>query len=487
MPKTSHILVVDDQQAIRLMLDTGLSVNGFRVTCASSGREALERFETAPRGHFDAILSDIYMSDGNGLDLVSSLRAQDAGIPILLMTAQSSVEAAVEAIARGATDFIGKPFEVAAMVELLRRYLDARREAESEAEEDIANLDEHDLSRSGLVGRSAPMAMVYKLIAQAARSDVPVLILGESGTGKELVAKAIHDFSSRAGKPFLPLNCSGLSDSLLESELFGHTRGAFTGALAEREGLFEAARGGTIFLDELASTSPAFQASILRVLQSGEVRRVGSTHTRLTTARVIAASNAPMRELVSSGRFRADLFYRLSVLCIELAPLRERAGDVELLVSHFLRKFAAACGPGGTPPHLTREALHALRAHSFPGNVRELENAMRRAVGLSSNGLIPAGCLPPDIAPSTMEGRPADPSRDLIADRPSIEVLQRRYLQLVLDEAGWNRRRAATVLGVDRRTIQRLIARYQLSSLLEETGADSDDETASDAPEDSGE
>src|SRR5581483_10047312 len=417
MAKTPHILVADDERSIRMMLETGLTLNGFQVTLARTGQEALA---IAERTEVDAVLSDVYMPDGGGLDVVRVLRSRHPHVPIVLMTAQGSVEAAVDAVAAGATDFIGKPFEITAVVELLRRYLDARREAEDAARVEPETLD---LSHSGLVGRSAPMVMVYKLIAQAARTDATVLIMGESGTGKELVARAIHDFSHRAGKPFLSVNCSGLTDTLLESELFGHTRGAFTGAAAERGGLFEAADNGTLFLDELASTSPAFQASLLRVLQSGEVRRVGSTQTRKVDVRVLGASNAPLHSLVAAGNFRADLFYRLSVLSIDLPPLRVRTGDVELLTNHFLKRFREAGQPA---LHLTREAMEALAAHNFPGNVRELENALRRAVAVSSNGLITIDCLPPEIARARV-GRAASPvdlERGLIADRPTMDELQ---------------------------------------------------------------
>jgi len=318
--------------------------------------------------------------------------------------------------------------------------------------------------------------VVYKMIAQAARADVNVLITGESGTGKELVARAIHDVSERKSRPFLSVNCSGLTDTLLESELFGHVRGAFTGADRDRAGLFEAADGGTLFLDELASTSPAFQASLLRVLQSGEVRRVGSTQTRRVNVRVTGASNVLLQNLVSAGSFRADLYYRLSVLSIELPPLRCRAGDVELLTSHFLQLSQ----PAGAPlPRLTREAIEALTTHDFPGNVRELENALRRALALSSGGLITVDCLPPEIA-VRCESAIAGLEDRLVADRPGMDELQRRYLQLVLEENGWNRRRAATVLNLDRRTIQRLIARYQLQGV-----PDPEEEAEIDAASDS--
>jgi DNA-binding NtrC family response regulator len=478
MTEQPHILVADDERSIRLMLETGLSLNGFRVTAVRTGREARE---AAAAGHFDAILSDVYMPDGGGLELVEDLRATSPHLPIILMTAQGSLQVAVEAVARGASDFIGKPFEISAVVALLRRYVEARKEAEisaaeqEEAEEPVSA----DLAHSGLVGRAVPMIMVYKLVAQAARSDATVLITGQSGTGKELVARAIHDFSTRAQRPFLSVNCSGLTDTLLEAELFGHTRGAFTGANMDRAGLFEAAEGGTLFLDELASTSPTFQASLLRVLQSGEVRRVGSTQTRRVNVRVIGASNAKLRDLVAAGTFRSDLFYRLSVLSIDLPPLRERAGDVELLTAHFLHRFRT---PGEPAPHLTSEALAALAAYPFPGNVRELENALRRAVALSSAGLITVDCLPPEIAAARHKPPVAESlEARLAADRPTMEELQRRYLQLILEETGWNRRRAAAVLDLDRRTIQRLIARYQLhgrSGTVTEEEIEIDEESA---------
>jgi len=465
MSQQPSVLIADDERSIRLMLETGLTLNGFRVTSARTGREALE---AVAKNRFDAILSDVYMPDGGGLELVEQLRAVDPNLPIILMTAQGSLQVAVDAVARGASDFIGKPFEISAVVALLRRYMDARREAETEAPPP----PEATLTHAGLVGRSSPMVMVYKLVAQAARTEATVLIMGESGTGKELVARAIHDFSPRKSRPFLSVNCSGLTDTLLESELFGYVRGAFTGAAGEKAGLFEAADGGTLFLDELASTSPAFQASLLRVLQSGEVRRVGSTQSRRVNVRVIGASNAPLRDLVTAGTFRSDLFYRLSVISIDLPPLRARSGDVELLTSHFLRQFAPA---DQAPLHLTSEAMAALSAHDFPGNVRELENALRRAVALSSAGLITIDCLPPEIASTRTRAPAMGPEHRLLADRPSMEELQRRYLQLILEETGWNRRRAASVLELDRRTIQRLIARYQLQAKADPEGTDSEE------------
>src|SRR6195256_5798515 len=422
-----HILVADDERSIRLTLEPGLTLNGFRVTCARTGREALQ---AARASSFDAVVSDIFMPDGDGLEVVRELRAISPATPIILITAQGSVELAVRAVSEGASDFIAKPFEVAALAALVRRHLDSRLEAEETTADDAAFVNE--FSNSGLVGRSAVMVSVYKLIAYAARTEATVLVLGESGTGKELVARAIHDFSPRANKPFIAVNCSGLTDTLLEAELFGHTRGAFTGATADRVGLFEAADGGILFLDELASTSATFQASLLRVLQLGEVRRVGSTQASRVNVRVIGASNAPLPELIDEGTFRPDLFYRLSVLTIELPPLRDRAGDVEFLARHFLRQSNANDDPAW---RLSNEAIKAMNAYAFPGNVRELENAMTRAVALCPSGMITLDCLPPNIsARFGVSAAGNDASSSLAADRPTMEELERRYLKLILTE-----------------------------------------------------
>jgi DNA-binding NtrC family response regulator len=475
MTRLPHILVVDDQHAIRLTLESGLLLNGFRVSCARSGAEALAAASTE---EFDAVISDIYMPDGDGLSMVQGLRSLMPSLPIILMTAQGSVELAVRAVEEGATDFIAKPFEVSAVAALLRRHLSAVSEA-ADISNDISTLVDN-ISRSGLVGKSPAMVGVYRLIARAARSDAPVLVMGESGTGKELVARAIHDYSLREKKPFVAVNCSGLTDTLLESELFGHTKGAFTGAVGERSGLFEAADGGTIFLDELASTSAGFQASLLRVLQSGEVRRVGSTQSKRIDVRIIGASNASLRELAAAAQFRPDLFYRLSVITLELPTLRERGGDVDELVVHFLR---AATIEGKPPYRLTREAALALRSYPFPGNVRELENAIRRAVALCPNDMITLDCLPPEITTSTgipKESVASHNERTIIADRPTVDELQRRYLQLVLDENQGKKSHAATVLGLDRRTVQRLVAKYRLRAVSD---GDSEENTEAETPE----
>ncbi len=456
--KPLHILVVDDDRLIRLMLETSLALSGFQVTCARSGQEALALAQTV---QFDALVTDVYMPDGDGLTLLQELRKAASDIPVILMTAQGSVDLAVRAMAEGATDFIAKPFEVEALTTLLHRYIQPQPQAEAMLE----SFAEEDPSRAGFIGRSPAMVEVYKLVAQAARTEATVLITGESGTGKEVTAHAIHDFSPRKHKPFLAVNCSGLTDTLLEAELFGHTRGAFTGANADRIGLFEAADGGTLFLDELASTSPSFQASLLRVLQSGEVRRVGATQSRRVNVRVIGASNLDVRELTEQKLFRADLYYRLSVLTIHLPPLRERTGDVELLVQFFLRRLSHEY----KPLHISREAMELLCGWSFPGNVRELENALTRAAALSTDGLITTLCLPPHLNPLPAETTP-NALQNLAADWPPMEELQRRYLVAALTYTNGNRQHTANLLGLNRRTVQRLIARHNLNQMVEMEG-----------------
>jgi DNA-binding NtrC family response regulator len=464
------ILVVDDERAIRMTLESGLAVNGFRVTAVCSGSEAIEAVRAKD---FAAVVCDIFMPDVDGMEVVRELRVISPQTPIVLITAQGSVDLTVQALSEGASDFIAKPFEISALAALLRRYIAARYEvAETEQLETAASILLDDLSRTQLVGRSPRMVLVYKLIANAARTDATVLVTGESGTGKELVARAIHQFSSRASKPFLAVNCSGMTDTLLESELFGYTKGAFTGATSDRAGLFESADGGTLFLDELASTSAAFQSSLLRALQSGEVRRVGSATTRRVNVRVIGASNASLRDMVNAGNFRPDLFYRLSVLNIDLPPLRERGDDLELLTLHILRRLSGHEQP---PLRLTQEATTALRSYPFPGNVRELENVLIHASALASNRLITFDCLPAQIAEATKkdgERGMSDPVREIIVDWPTMEELQRRYLQLALSRNSGNRSRTAAALGLDRRTVQRMLAKYQLASLDEENGDD---------------
>ena len=469
-----HILIADDDRAIRMTLEAGLALNGFLVTAVSSGREAIG---AARKKSFAAFVCDVFMPDGDGMEVVRELSVINPQAPIILITAQGSIDLTVQALSEGASDFIAKPFEIGVLANLLRRHIAARTEiAEAEGSETAGSTLLNDLSRTGLIGRSPAMVAVYKLIAQAARTDATVLITGETGAGKELAARAIHQFSARANKPFIAVNCAGLTDTLLESELFGYTKGAFTGATSDRPGLFEAADGGTLFLDELASTSPAFQASLLRVLQSGEARRVGSPTPRIVNVRVIGASNVSLRALADDGSFRPDLFYRLSVLSVNLPPLRERGDDLDLLTLHILRRLG---GEGRPALRLTREVVEALRSYPFPGNVRELENALTHAAALASKGQITLDCLPEHIAEAVRtinEEAVTALHNDIIADWPTMEELQRRYLQLTLARCGGNRSRAASALELDRRTVQRMLAKYQIPS-SDDDNADTREDT----------
>ncbi len=442
-----------------MALEVPLRLSGYKVATASGGREAIA---IGREKRFDVVLTDIYMPDLNGLEVIREFRRISPETKIIAVTAQGSLEVALQAIEDGAFDFIAKPFkidEVLALVDRAAQHSGTAHSAEPEQE----------LSRSGLIGHSPQMVKAYKLTAHAARTNATVLIEGESGTGKELIARAIHRHSNRAGRPFTAVNCSAMTETLLESELFGYTKGSFTGASADRAGLFESTDGGTIFLDELGATSPSFQASLLRVLQEKEVRRIGGREARKIDVRVIGATNTSLEELVGRGEFRADLFYRLSVLVITLPRLSDRgAEDISLLAHHFLKKH----GREGQY-HIAEDALNFLVRDQWPGNVRELENTIEHAVAVCTDHLItiddlpqrmvdraalPSPPLPP--LPPLPPAAPAEKAGvSLIEDRPTLAELERRYIRLVLAEADYNKSRAAEILGIDRRTIYRYLDR----------------------------
>jgi DNA-binding NtrC family response regulator len=438
------ILVADDERGARLALEVPLRLSGYEVTAVGSGREAIER----GRGeHFDVVLTDVFMPDVGGLDVIREFRRLDPDTKVIALTAQGSLEIAMEAIQEGAADFIAKPFDIGQVMAVVERAAASGYAADEQGEPE--------LSGSGLIGHSPQMVRVYKLTAHAARTDTTVLIEGESGTGKELVARSIHRYSRRAERPFTAINCSALTETLLESELFGYAKGSFTGANADRPGLFEGTNGGIILLDELGTTGASLQASLLRVLQEKEVRRIGEREARKVDVRVIGATNRNLEGLVESGEFRADLFYRLGVLRIRLPPLRERGPeDLKLLVRHFLRKYGAG-------KQIASEAMEILSRHTWPGNVRELENTVEHAVAVCTNHVVRAGDLPEYIvaqvpapaASPTARARPLS----LADDRPTLDELCRRYTHLVLSEADGNKSRAAEVLGINRRTLYRYL------------------------------
>lgn len=427
-----------------------LRLSGYEVVSATGGREAIE---LGQQHKFDVVLTDIFMPGVRGLEVVREFRRFSPDTKVIAMTAQGSLEIALEAIEEGAFDFIAKPFDVEEVLALLSRA--TRRDANTSQP---ASGVEQDFSVSGLIGHSPLMVRAYKLTAYAARSQATVLIEGESGTGKELIARAIHNFSARASKPFTAVNCSAMTETLLESELFGYSKGSFTGATNDRAGLFESTDGGTILLDELGTTSPSLQANLLRVIQEREVRRIGSREARRTDVRVIGATNTNLEELVERGDFRRDLFYRLNVLFIKLPPLRERgADDIALLTHHFLQKHSQRCGLRYTG--ITAEALALLTRYSWPGNVRELENTIEHAIAVCSDQLITAEDLPPRITDTVgyVPLPPIAPSASLCDDRPTLDELGRRYIRLIVAETGGNKSQAAAILGINRRTLYRYL------------------------------
>ncbi|HXH06055.1 MAG TPA: sigma-54 dependent transcriptional regulator [Vicinamibacterales bacterium] len=442
-----RILVLDDDRQTCVFIEELLAQPDREFVSVLDPDEAIARLEREP---FDLLISDINLNAARtGLDVLRAFkRAHPAG-QVLLISGFGTLETAIEAVRAGAFDYISKPFDIGQVKATVARALEQAARAATGHDPAPAVA-----APQGLIGRTAPMLEVYKQIARATDSAAPVLIVGESGTGKELVARAIHAHGPRAREPFVAVNCGAIAESLLESELFGHMRGAFTGAVADTKGLFEQAGRGTVFLDEIAETSPALQVKLLRVLEEGEVRPVGGGRTVPVHARVIAATNADLDGAVAAGRFRQDLYFRLSVIVIRVPPLRDRRPDIPLLISAFLDAASARAGRRVT---LSAEALDALMRYPWPGNVRELENTIERLVLFAPGAVIEAADLPGPI-------REAAPSLEerLFAGLPTLDELERRYLAHVLQAVGRNRTRAAEVLGIDRGTLYRMARRYGL-------------------------
>jgi DNA-binding NtrC family response regulator len=444
MSDKARILVAEDDDLTLELLATVLRSAGHDVTAVADGREALDELARAP---FDLVVGDVQMPRASGLELLDELSARAPETPLILVTAYANPGAAMDAIARGAADYLAKPVDVVALRATVARTLERKRLAGENRE-----LRRAAVEPKTLVGTSPPMLELYKQIAQVAPTDATVLVTGESGAGKELVARVLHARSRRAAGPFVAVSCGGLAESLLESELFGHERGAFTGALAQRRGLFEAASGGTVFLDEIGDVSLKMQAQLLRVLQEGEIRRVGGDASVPVDVRVISATNRDLAADMAEGRMRRDLFYRLNVVALHVPPLRQRGDDVAALALHFVARHAARLGR--PVPEIAPETMARLGAHAWPGNVRELENALARAVAMSSRGIV----LPEDL-PAVVSGRPVEGAAALDDGWPTLDELERRYVDRVLERCEGNRTDAANILGVDRRTLQRLLAR----------------------------
>jgi DNA-binding NtrC family response regulator len=444
--RNAKILVVDDDADTRDLLSELLGSEGYQVVAASGAQEALAAGKTAS---FEVILSDIRLGpELNGLDVLRAFKSIQPDSEVILITAFGSMETAIEAVKAGAFDYLSKPFKIEDVLNCVWRALENRNLVRETRKQVLPSVTPTPVS--SLVGRSPAMLEVYKKIGMVADSRATVLITGESGTGKELVARALHANGPRAQQRFLAVNCGALTESLLESELFGHVRGSFTGASVNKIGIFEDANGGTVFLDEVSEMSPALQVKLLRTLEAQEVRPVGSNQSVRIDVRMVAASNRNLADWVAAGRFREDLFYRLRVIEIDLPPLRERAEDIPLLVAHFLQKLGSH---SGRTLSVASEALAALAAYAWPGNVRELLNTLESVAALNRSGVITLQDLPPKLSSGRHDGTNIEA---LFVDLPTLEEVDRRYLNYVLKATGNNKKHAADILGISRNTLYRM-------------------------------
>ena len=442
-----RILLVEDEDPYRQLLCSRLAEKGYRPTGFRSGEEAL-----AAEEQWDVALIDLRLPGMNGIELLKKLKDVQPSLAVLILTGQATVDTAIEAMKLGALDYLAKPCKLAELELVIRN---ACERVALERENRLLKAELRRQEEGGpLIGRSAKMQEVMRLVEKVAPTDSSVLILGESGTGKEVVARALHKLSLRATKPFIAVNCAALSESLLENELFGHEKGAFTGATERTSGLFETADGGTLLLDEMGDMPPALQAKFLRVLDQGAFSRVGSAKMLKTDVRVLSATNKDLRQRMAQGLFREDLFYRLNIVTIELPPLRERREDIPLLVSHLLERVARR---RGGEVKVTEEAMAALVNYAWPGNVRELANVIERAMILCSDGRI----TPHDLSISShahggeawLQG----------GGRPSLEEVERTYIAKVLREEKGNKTKAAAVLGISLRNLYRKIDDYHIA------------------------
>ncbi len=454
--QAAKILVVDDDTVARELLAEALKKEGYDVEAFSNGADAIER---GRQQRVDLVLTDIRMGTVDGLTVLREFKRFSPDTSIVLLTAFGSLEGAIEAIKQGAYDYLAKPFKKEEIKLVVQRSLDHCRlvRENTRFREELKTKDEW----SPLVGSSPAMLEVYKLVARVSESKSTVLLQGESGTGKELIARAIHANGPRRDKPFVPVNCGALPDTLLESEMFGYEKGAFTGAVGTKAGLFEAANGGTLFLDEIGELGQALQVKLLRVMQDQEVRRVGGTGSLKVDVRIIAATNRDLEQFVKEGKFRDDLYYRLNVVRITLPSLAERKEDIPMLAHHFLQKCAAGS------PQVVRgflpETMALLKQYRWPGNVRELENAIERAVSLSHGPLLTPDDLPEAIRNASASNGDVKASK---ADEDEVcltlEEVEKRHLIRVLKETKGNKVKAAKILGIDRRTLYRMAERFGL-------------------------
>src|SRR5438128_2516375 len=446
MSPKPKILVVDDDRSICKLMSSILEMESYPFRVAMTGVQARQAMEEE---RFDILISDIYLGDDSGLQLLERMKAVNAETEVIIMTAHGSMETAVRAVHNGAFDYISKPFVVDEMLAIIRRIEEKFRlvQDSTAGTKSIQNFPDTEI-----IGTTPKMVDVYKKVAKISRIEAPVLVVGESGSGKELVARALHANSARRAAPFIVINCGAVTETLLESELFGHERGSFTGATAARKGLLESAAGGTAFLDEISETSLTFQVKLLRVIQEREIRRVGSNDTIQVDVRLIAATNRDLREMVRTGQFREDLFHRLNVFTIALPPLRDRKEDIPLLSSYFLKLFTEKTGK---TVRLASDALEAMKHYCWPGNVRELKNMLERAMTFNDTGVIQLEELefgePGNGAP--IEPSPGPSTRPLPGGEASLDAMERQHIIKILKETGGNKKKAAEILGIERRTL----------------------------------
>jgi two-component system, NtrC family, response regulator PilR len=464
MRRNGSILVVDDEDIMREILEKLLSREGYHVRVASSGEEGLELARSVP---FDAVIVDVMMPGMDGLTLLEELKKLDDELPILMVTAFASVETAIAAMKRGAFDYITKPFKNDEVLVVVRNAVE-RRQLVAENAALRQNLQAQYQRFAGIIGRSPRMKQVFDLIIQASPSRSTILITGESGTGKELVARAIHSESPRAERAFVTVNSGNLPPDLLESTLFGHVKGAFTGAIYPKKGLCDLADKGSIFFDEIGNIPPDTQAKLLRVMQEREFMRLGGMETIKVDVRIIAATNCDLRQMVEDGRFREDLFYRLHVININLPPLRERKDDIPYLAQHFLEKFGAENNRADL--ELTPEALDLMMDYDWPGNVRELENVMERAVVLSSTQRIGQELIPDHVrsAPVFHIPRFVVPPEG-ISFKDVITNVEKRLIESTLEAAGGVQKRAAELLKIKPTTLNEMIKRHDIGTRRKRT------------------
>ena len=436
-----RLLVVEDDNSVRSTITTFLELEGYAVDAVSSTREALERLRNDA---YPIVITDIYLDERTGLDVLATARQSNPKCAVILMTARGTIETVMKATQGGAFDYIAKPFELDTMLDTVKRAEASITEHEEEKESEV-----DDLPRSEMIGSSAKMIEIYKMISLVAPTNATVLIEGETGTGKEMIARMVHNNSSRASQPFVPVDCGSIAPSLIESELFGALKGAYTGADRDRMGVFEAANNGTVFLDEIGDLELGFQLNLLRFLQEKEIRPLGSARGKKVDVRVIAATNRDLQKMVEEGKFREDLWYRLNVVRVLLPPLVERRGDVPLLAHYFLNRYNDRYKQQAK---LTESGLKVLENYSWPGNVRQLQHMMERLTILAPHGKIDD----PAVRDAIELTEPRDNASDTLADTETDQIRR------VLTATGGNKSRAAKILGIERKTLYRKLDRMGL-------------------------